>query len=86
MAASLVTCLARPNGAPHSLPCGRFRAFACAFHAQTAPKQAPTNRRSQAIPAVGGTIRRNRRTAPLRCVTSRFHGTTSGDACGPSPA
>ncbi|RQU45488.1 hypothetical protein DF141_01190 [Burkholderia cenocepacia] len=37
-AASLVTCLARPNGAPRSLPCERFRAFACAFHAQTAPK------------------------------------------------
>ncbi|NIF43546.1 hypothetical protein F3J14_22190 [Burkholderia sp. Tr-862] len=32
MAASFVTCLARPNGAPHFLPCARFRAFACAFH------------------------------------------------------
>ncbi|MXN79157.1 hypothetical protein GR157_31085 [Burkholderia sp. 4701] len=32
MAASRVACLARPNGAPYSLPCGRFRAFASAFH------------------------------------------------------
>ncbi|NIE58855.1 hypothetical protein F3J12_17680 [Burkholderia sp. Ax-1735] len=38
MAASLVACLARPNGAPHSLPYGRFRAFACAFHMETVPK------------------------------------------------
>ncbi|RQT74796.1 hypothetical protein DF029_07525 [Burkholderia cepacia] len=86
MAASLVACLARPNGAPHFLPYERFRAFACAFHAQTDPKQAPTHRRFRAIPAVGGTARRNWRAAPLRCVISRFHGTTSGDACEPSPA
>ncbi|NTZ08489.1 hypothetical protein, partial [Burkholderia metallica] len=33
MAASFVACLARPNGAPHFLPCERFWAFACAFHA-----------------------------------------------------
>ncbi|TES70599.1 hypothetical protein E2P84_30385 [Burkholderia cepacia] len=32
MAASVVACLARPNGAPPSLPCERFRAFACVFH------------------------------------------------------
>ncbi|WP_232453828.1 hypothetical protein, partial [Burkholderia ubonensis] len=32
MAASLVACLARPNGAPHFLPYERFRAFARAFH------------------------------------------------------
>ncbi|WP_232451565.1 hypothetical protein, partial [Burkholderia ubonensis] len=31
MAASLVACLARPNGAPPSLPYERFRAFACVF-------------------------------------------------------
>ncbi|WP_198390406.1 hypothetical protein [Burkholderia ubonensis] len=31
MAASRVACLARPNGAPCSLPYARFRAFACAF-------------------------------------------------------
>ncbi|MBA9896839.1 hypothetical protein D7207_05660 [Burkholderia cepacia] len=95
MAASLVACLARPNGAPHFLPYApqevplgdeRFRAFACAFHAQTDPKQAPTHRRFRAVPAVGGTPRRNWRAAPLRCVISRFHGTTSGDACEPSPA
>ncbi|RQV00302.1 hypothetical protein DF047_33165 [Burkholderia cenocepacia] len=38
MAASLVACLARPNGAPHFLPCERFRAFACAFHLETDPR------------------------------------------------
>ncbi|POZ85357.1 hypothetical protein C6P88_26320 [Burkholderia contaminans] len=37
MAASLVACLARPNGAPHFLPYERFRAFAWAFHMQTDP-------------------------------------------------
>ncbi|RQR31283.1 hypothetical protein DIE22_22050 [Burkholderia sp. Bp9142] len=37
MAASFIACLARPNGAPHSLPYGRFRAFACAFHMETVP-------------------------------------------------
>ncbi|NIE61193.1 hypothetical protein F3J12_28185 [Burkholderia sp. Ax-1735] len=37
MAASLVACLARPNGAPRSLPYERFRAFACVFHLQTDP-------------------------------------------------
>ncbi|THJ48214.1 hypothetical protein E9536_37205 [Burkholderia sp. LS-044] len=37
MAASLVACLARPSGAPHSLPYERFRAFACAFHMETGP-------------------------------------------------
>ncbi|SIT44636.1 hypothetical protein BN2476_420099 [Paraburkholderia piptadeniae] len=38
MAASRVVYLARPNGAPCSLPCARFRAFACTFHMQTDPK------------------------------------------------
>ncbi|SOT40193.1 hypothetical protein F01_260259 [Burkholderia cenocepacia] len=48
MAASLVTCLARPNGAPRFLPAPRkdvpsgderFRAFACAFRMQTDPQK-----------------------------------------------
>ncbi|RQT98623.1 hypothetical protein DF041_09300 [Burkholderia cepacia] len=44
MAASLVACLARPNGAPHFLPYERFRAFACAFHIQADPCAAGTRR------------------------------------------
>ncbi|NTZ84718.1 hypothetical protein FCJ61_17355, partial [Burkholderia metallica] len=38
MAASRVACLARPNGAPYSLPYEQFRTFACAFHMETVPK------------------------------------------------
>ncbi|RQT72966.1 hypothetical protein DF045_16780 [Burkholderia cepacia] len=76
MAASLVACLARPNGAPHFLPYERFRAFACAFHAQTDPKQAPTHRRFRAVPAKerNAPPRSASRPAPVRYFTlSRNH-------------